>query len=145
MEGQCNILVAMIARGMRTMHLVLIAGCALVGVVFGFLITVRHLPPIVPAPIAGNLLALAGAVCIAVGGGILRPRVPERGAGQEPEAYWSPPSTRSSAIFLWAVIEGGILLGWIGMLVSHVIPPAFIALLGLVFLWQYRPTSLQAG
>lgn len=126
------------------MHLAVIAGGSMVGVVFGFLIGVEHLPPFVPAPIAGNLLALVGAVCIAVGGGILRPRVPDATSGQEPEAYWAPQNTRMSAILLWAVIEGGILFGWVGMLVSHVTPPAFIAILGIVFLWKYRPTSLQS-
>jgi len=125
------------------MHLALVGGCAMVGVVFGFLIGVQHLPPFVPAPIAGNMLALAGAVCIAVGGGILRPRVPEAPAEQEAEAYWTLPGTRMAALLLWAVIEGGILFGWVGMLVSHVMPPAFVAILGIAFLWKYRPASLQ--
>lgn len=128
---------------MRTLHLALVGGCAMVGVAFGFLIGVQKVPAIVPAPIAGNMLALAGAVCLAVGGGILRPRVPDATSGQEPEAFWAPQQTRGSAILLWAVIEGGVLLGWVGLLVSHVTPPALVAILGLVFLWKYRPASLQ--
>src|SRR4029077_4280826 len=129
---------------MAMMHRALLIGCVLVGIVFWYLVAVQHQVFVDVGPMIGNVLAAVAACMIAIGGAVLRPRVPVAKGDPSPDTYWETPATRGSAILLWAVIEAGVLIGWMGYLLAHVIPPAIIAVFGVIVLWYCRPGSLQS-
>ena len=131
-----------VARQVRILHAALVLGVTLAGVVF--FIVLRTITPAFPrTSIIGWVTAGVGLGNVAAALGLFRPRMPQRPSDQAPDDYWTRSEIRGMAIVLWAMIEGGALLAWVGYLLTGAPVPAGVALLAIAALMLVRPARLE--
>lgn len=130
------------ARTMRMIHAAMFAGVAVMAIVLG--VVRNRVPPAVGGAAGiGVILSGVAVVALAIAAALLRPRVAPRGSDQAPDEYWSNPSTRGSAMILWAVIEGAGLMGVVSFyLTGHFAAVAVVAL-ALAAGALFRPAALE--
>jgi len=127
---------------MRTLHASLVLGVILVGAVFFFLL--RTIPPSFPrASMLSFVTAGLGLGNIAAALGVFRSKIPQRAIDQAPEDYWTSNEVRGIAIVMWAIIEGGGLVAWVGYLLTGTPVPAGVGVLAIAALILVRPSRLE--
>jgi hypothetical protein len=131
----------------RILHGSLAAGLGLALAVFLFL-RYRGVVPLLRADTARDLIALAmsGAACVAIAVGLLalRPRVPRREPGQTVDAYLDREDVIAAALPIWALCEGGGMIGAVGFALTGAIAPAIVGVASLVALLFYGPGYFAA-
>lgn len=130
------------ARQARILHAALVLGVALVGVVFFFVL--KTIGPAFPrAPILSFVTAGLGLGNVAAALGVFRSKIPQRSSEQAPDEYWTSNEVRGMAIVMWAIIEGGGLVAWVGYLLTGTPVPAGVGLLAIAALILVRPSRLE--
>ena len=130
------------ARAATVLHAVLFAGLAAIG---GAFILVMHLqggPLVSGAGAIGYVLAAAGVATLGYAALAVRPRIPERAAGQATDEYWRDGNNRGPAVLVWLLCEGAGVIGWVGYLITGMLVATVPAVLGLVALLAYGPSRL---
>ncbi len=129
------------SRTFRIVHAALMGGLALIGATFVAVNAIVGAVGLIPVP--GVVFALIGLVQLAFAFAVLRRRVPSRPTGQPVDDYWSNNAVQTTALALWAVIEGGGLFAWVGYLLTRDPAPAVVGVLGLIALFLARPAQLE--
>lgn len=127
------------------LHLALVAGVLGLIAAFGALFWMGT-APLLPAEgadlIAYTLTALA-ACPILVGLVRARPRIPSRRAEQPVEEFWQDPAAGNRALVLWALWDGGTILGAAGTLLTGSLLPAAAGLVSFALLLTHGPGHLS--
>jgi len=130
---------------MRILHLALVAGLLAIGAAFGMLFWTGTAPLL----LAGSAETVAYAIAALALGPIViglvwaRPRVPARRPDQPAEEFWEDPTAGSRALLLWAIWEGGAILGATGTLLTGSLVPAAAGLMALALLITHGPGHLD--
>jgi hypothetical protein len=130
---------------MRILHLALVAGLLAIGAAFGTLLWLGT-APLFPAGGADTLAYAIAALAlgpIVIGVAWARPRVPARRPDQPAEEFWEDPTTRSRVMLLWAIWDGGAILGATGTLLTGSLVPAAAGLMALALLITHGPGHLD--
>lgn len=131
-------------RGIRLLHLILVAGLTVIGAVFLLLVLKLLGPQLAPGPTTDIIaFSLAGMAITSVALAVLfaRPRVPERRAAQSVLEFWTP-ETRGSSMLVWILLEGGGTVAAVGyLLTGHLVPLAVYCIALLALVW-YSPARL---
>ena len=130
---------------MRLIHMALVLGTTLCGVVFVVVRRVTPPPALAEASVIGIVLAVSGIAMLGVALTVLRPRVPQQAPEQSIDGYWGDATVRTTVITLWAVVEGASLLGAVGYLLTGATPPGLAFALGVVTLLSLRPSRFELG
>lgn len=130
------------ARTIRFMHFALFAGVAVMAIVLGIMRSQAH-PSVTAGPAIGLMLSGMAVLALAVATALLRPRIAPRGSDQAPDDYWNTPSSRGSAMLLWAVIEGAGLIGVVGFYLTGHLAPIGVVVVALVLGALFRPAALE--
>ncbi len=133
------------ARLIRLTHLALFGGVGLLAVILTYL-RMRPMPDAVQqSSSVGVAMTIAGVLALAVASALVRPRIPSRAPGQGADAYWNDVRVRTTAMILWAMVEGAGLLGALGYYLSGLLAPAGVLLLAMVAGVLFRPSALEAS
>ncbi len=130
---------------MRLIHMVLVLGTTLSGVVFVVVRRVTPPPALAQASVIGIVLAVSAIGMVGVALTVLRPRVPQQAPEQSIDDYWGDATVRMTAMTLWAVVEGASLLGAVGYLLTGATAPGLALALGVVTLLSLRPSRFELG
>ena len=129
------------ARGLRIIHLGLVVGLALVGLVF---FAVLRMNGALAAPRGlGFVLAAVALAILGLAVTVLRGKIPTRRFDQSADDYWSTNEARGPSIVLWAAVDAAGLLAWMGYVMSGHIAPALVGLLSILALVLLRPSRLE--
>ncbi|HSC28413.1 MAG TPA: hypothetical protein VLD67_14135, partial [Vicinamibacterales bacterium] len=69
----------------------------------------------------------------------LKPRVPERQAGQSLEDYWARTDVREAVIRVWFLLEGAGVLAAVAFVLSRLPLAALVMLLAIAVHWVHGP------
>jgi len=133
-----------VTRAIRIIHLALVLGLVIVAGVFYILRQRTGLTFGFGASV-GMIMAGIGLVNLTIALGFLTPRFPERQADQAPDRYWARSETRGAAIILWALVEAGAILSWLGYLMTGSWVPAAVGLLAIAALILLRPARFEGS
>lgn len=130
---------------MRLIHMALVLGTTLCGVVFVVVRRVTPPPALAQASLIGIILAASAIAMLGVALTVLRPRVRQQAPEQSIDDYWGDATVRMTAMTLWAVVEGASLLGAVGYLLTGATASGLALALGVVTLLSLRPSRFELG
>lgn len=133
------------ARAMRVLHVALTLGLTLAGVMVFIMRRVQELPPLVQSPAVGIALAVAAISALVVAVAVVRPRMPPQSPEQTPDTYWGDATVRTTALVLWAAVDGAGLLGAVGYLLTGATAPLIALVIGIVTLATLGPRRFEQG
>jgi hypothetical protein len=102
-------------------------------------------PSVGDGPTFAIVFAVISVGLLGIALSVLRPRVPETRAGQQPDAYWRDAGSLGAALLLWATIEGAGMLGAVGYFLTGGIGPAIAFALALAALGILGPARLYGN
>ena len=112
---------------------------ATVAVVLGYV----GIAPLLPRESVATTIAYAmagiGVVMGAVALMLLKPRVPDRKAGQSVEQYWSAPETSTRVFPVWFLLEGAATIATVGYLLTGEPVSLIVAVLAITAFWLCGP------
>jgi hypothetical protein len=128
------------ATTVRIIHAALTSGVILFAIVV-FLVLGRamaetDLPRVAMFALLGVSLAFTAVSVL-----VLRPRVPRRSTDESADLYWTTAATQ--ALFTWALLEGGALLGLVTYALSGMTAALIVAAVPLVVLIAFHPGQLE--
>ncbi len=132
-------------RAMRVIHLALTVGLTLCGVMLFIVRRVEQLPELVQGPFVGTALTVAAIAAVVVAVTVIRPRVPPQAPDQTRDMYWGDATVRTTALVLWAVVDGAGLLAAVGYLLTGATAPAIALALAIVALATLGPRRFEQG
>ena len=130
--------------GAPTLHRLLGIGLVTLAAAFGGL-TYAGVAPLLERDEGSRVIAyvMAGislAVC-AVALVFVKPRVPERRAGQPVEQYWSARDVTEKILLVWFLLEGAAIQAAIGFLLTGELATLIVAGAAMVAFWLCGPRA----
>lgn len=129
-------------RTIRLIHFAMFFGTLLVGVVALVVTTRPGAAPASQPPMLGFLLTGAGVLSMAIAIAVLRPRFAGRGSTESGDSFWTP-ARSAAAMPIWALIEGGALVGVVGYFLTRMWAPLTLVPVALLLGVLTRPAALE--
>jgi hypothetical protein len=124
----------------RLLHASLTLGVVLFGLVTHFVVRPAR-SEVAMEPIAINVLVGASLAITMLGALVMRPRVPRRNTDESADLYWT--TATPSALMMWAVIEGGGLLGVVAYLLNGSLAAMIAAATSVAVLIALTPGRVE--
>ena len=131
------------SRVVRILYSALLGGLTVCGAMLYLVRRVLQPPAVGATPVLTVVLTVIAVVPLFIALSVLRPRVPDRRVEQDVELYWRDASSRTSAIVLWATVEGAGLVGAVGYFLTGATAPAVAFALAVAALVLLRPGRLE--
>jgi hypothetical protein len=129
-------------RTIRLIHFALFFGALLAGVVMVVVSRRADAPPPSLSPMMGVVLTGVGAMTMLISIAVLRPRFAARGSSESVDAFWTP-ARIAAAIPIWALMEGGALIGVVGYFLTRMWAPLALVPLAMLLGYVTRPAVLE--
>jgi hypothetical protein len=132
------------ARTIKLMHFAMFFGVFLLGVVAVVVNMRPDAPDPVQPPVMGIVFTGIGALSMAISLAVFRPRFPGKSSGESSDAFWTQ-SRMASALIIWALIEGGALVGVVGYFLTRIWAPLTLAIIAVLLGFVTRPAALEGN
>lgn len=126
----------------RLIHFALFFGAFLAGVVMVYVKTRPDSGDPVQSPTMSMVFAGIGAMSMATSLAVLRPRFAARSSSESSEAFWTP-ARIAAAMPIWALVEGGALIGVVGYALTHMWTPLALVPVAMLLGYLTRPAALE--
>jgi len=132
------------ARGVKLLHLILLAAGVLVAVVFFLMVQLRG-PILVPdsaTPMIAYSFAGIALTAVAFAVLIIRGKIPARASSEGLNDYWGNGTVRGRSLLLWILCENAGIISGTGFLLTGHLAPLLAQAVALVALVWFAPPRI---
>ncbi|HKP28600.1 MAG TPA: hypothetical protein VJU15_04330 [Gemmatimonadales bacterium] len=144
MQSSAELIASEQARGVKTLHLILLGAGVLVAVVFLMLVRLRG-PILVPdaaTPVIAYSSAGIALTAVAFAVLLVRGRIPERASSEGGNDYWSNGAVRGRSVLLWILCENAGIVSGTGFLLTGHMAPFLTQAVALMALAWFAPSRI---
>jgi hypothetical protein len=131
-------------KTIRLIHFAMFFGALLAAAVMVVVARRPDAPSPSLSPTMGVVLTGVGALSMLISIAALRPRFAARSSSESSDAFWTPPRI-AAAMPIWALIEGGALIGVVGYFLTRMWAPLALVPLAMLLGYATRPTALEGN